>query len=165
MFVVHTECITSASFWKLRQHYIQHSTYLNDSKSKKVTRNIVSIGLYKNTLFLKSMRSLTLLDLPQCLVSYVRCYNIHRKTVYNYHVFACLDILCPCCGCIFVQNAFLQVFLSNVTCFGCMEYLGAVKYELRYRPNIGVRSDEQNNRNRKLIWRKSEIKLKLCVLA
>lgn len=49
--------------------------------------------------------------------------------------------------------------------FGCMEYLGAVKYELRYRPNIGVRSDEQNNRNRKLIWRKSEIKLKLCVLA
>lgn len=46
-----------------------------------------------------------------------------------------------------------------------MEYLGAVKYELRYRPNIGVRSDEQNNRNRKLIWRKSEIKLKLCVLA
>lgn len=85
--------------------------------------NVTSFPLVSTKLLVskkKSMQSMTLLDLPTKKQGMVNNYRRFFKYRFVFEFQSVLDIFCQCSGChiMFVQNAFLHVFSSKVTCSG-----------------------------------------------
>lgn len=129
----HAECITSACFWRSRWHDVENSLYMIINPNKQQC-NIVSISFFKNISSRKSMRLFTSLNLLQCSLRISNVIPYTDNTLYSYRWFfryVCLDFsilvslfsgyslpvqwlsyFFP------VQNAYLEVCSSNVTCAG-----------------------------------------------